>query len=155
MTKDKCTKILLNQFYTFIVTSILSYTQQNNPFKKVKTIIDKAIADKAFPGAVVLVWKDGNIIYEKAYGRFTYDSIQPKVSISTIYDIASLTKVIATTTATMICYDRNLFALDDKVAKYIPQFAVNGKEKHHHKESSGSQFRFTCMEKFLQLRIYL
>ena len=45
-----------------------------------------------------------------------------------MYDLASLTKVIATTTATMICYDRSLFKLDDKVAKYLPQFGMNGKE---------------------------
>ncbi len=52
-----------------------------------------------------------------------------KLINKTIYDLASLTKVIATTTATMICYDRKLFSLDDKVVKYIPEFGVNGKEK--------------------------
>ena len=69
-----------------------------------------------------------NILFEKAFGRFTYDSSSAKVTINTIYDLASLTKVIATTTAAMICYDRKLFALDDKVVKYIPEFGVNGKE---------------------------
>ena len=45
-----------------------------------------------------------------------------------MYDLASLTKVIATTTAAMICYDRGLFKLDDRVSKYLPKFGVNGKE---------------------------
>ncbi len=45
-----------------------------------------------------------------------------------MYNLASLTKVIATTTAAMICYDRGLFKLDDKVSEYLPQFGVNGKE---------------------------
>ena len=115
-------------FYILLFTSIFSYSQQNNPFKEVETVVNKAIEDRAFPGAVVLVWKDGNILFEKAFGRFTYDSSSAKVTINTIYDLASLTKVIATTTAAMLCYDRKLFALDDKVVKYIPEFGVNGKE---------------------------
>ena len=63
----------------------------------------------AFPGAEVLIWKDGKIIYEKAYGNYTYEPKSQKVNPHTIYDLASLTKVIATTTAAMICYDRELF----------------------------------------------
>ena len=115
-------------FYIALFTSIFSYSQQNYSFKEVEIVVNKAIEDKAFPGAVVLVWKDGNILFEKAFGRFTYDTSSAKVTINTIYDLASLTKVIATTTAAMICYDRKLFSLDDKVVKYIPEFGVNGKE---------------------------
>lgn len=95
---------------------------------KIDYVIQKAIDEKAFPGAVVLVWKNGEIIYENAFGNYTYEVGLQKVYPFTIYDLASLTKVVATTTAAMICYDRNLFSLDDKVVKYIPEFAVNGKE---------------------------
>jgi serine-type D-Ala-D-Ala carboxypeptidase len=97
-------------------------------FTEVDHIVDNAIENKAFPGAVILIWKDGNTIYEKAFGNYTYDPESQKVYTYTLYDLASLTKVIATTTATMICFDRKLFSLDDKVTKYIPQFGVNGKE---------------------------
>ena len=97
-------------------------------FSKVDQVVNNSIKDHAFPGAVVLIWKDGNIIYEKAFGNYTYDPESQKVYPHTLYDLASLTKVIATTTATMICYDRNLFSLDEKVVKYIPQFGINGKE---------------------------
>ena len=97
-------------------------------FPDVDIVINNAIKDKAFPGAVVLIWKDGKTIYEKAYGNYTYDPKSEKVYPHTLYDLASLTKVVATTTATMICYDRKLISLDDKVVKYIPQFGVNGKE---------------------------
>lgn len=114
---------------TLILFTISFYPQKEKyAFKDVDILINKAIENRAFPGAVVLIWKDGKTIYEKAFGNFTYDDNSSKVNTQSIYDLASLTKVIATTTATMICYDRKLFSLDDKVTKYIPQFAVNGKE---------------------------
>jgi len=106
----------------------LKIHNNRNKFEAVDSIINASIADTAFPDAVLLVQKDGRIIHEKAFGYYTYDPSSGKVSVNTMYDMASLTKVIATTTATMICYDRGLFKLDDKVAKYLPKFGVNGKE---------------------------
>ena len=94
----------------------------------VDNIINRAIKDKAFPGCVVLIWKEGKIIYEKPFGHFTYEINSREVQKNTIYDLASLTKVVATTTAAMICYDRKLLSLDDPVTKYIPSFNTNGKE---------------------------
>jgi len=103
--------------------------QSEYDFIQVDEIIQSAIRDSAFPGAVVLVSEEGKIIYEKAFGHLTYNDTSAAVTKNTIYDIASLTKVIATTTAAMICYDKNLFSLDDPVAKYIPKFSQNRKEK--------------------------
>lgn len=97
-------------------------------FANVDSVVIQAIEDSAFPGAVVLVSQNGEVIYEKGFGHFTYDVSSSKVSTSTIYDLASLTKVIATTTAAMICIDRNLFKLDDPVYKHIPGFSENGKK---------------------------
>ncbi|MGB5892994.1 MAG: serine hydrolase domain-containing protein [Ignavibacteriaceae bacterium] len=105
------------------------HQQSENNFTQVDEIILSAIKDSAFPGAVVLVSKDRKIIYEKSFGHLTYNDTSATVTKNTIYDIASLTKVIATTTAAMICYDNNLFLLDDPVAKYIPEFSQNGNEK--------------------------
>jgi len=119
-------KILFVLFLTLSTT--INSQNKDYSFSQVDKVINNGIEDNAFPGGVVLVWKDGNIIYEKAYGNFTYDKSSPKVNINTLYDLASVTKVVATTTATMICYDRNLFSLDDKVVKYIPEFGINGKE---------------------------
>jgi beta-N-acetylhexosaminidase len=103
-------------------------SNEKNKFEAVDSVINKSIADSAFPGAVILIQKDGKIAYEKAFGYYTYDSSSGKVTLNTMYDLASLTKVIATTTATMICYDRGLFKLDDKVSKYLLKFGVHGKE---------------------------
>jgi beta-N-acetylhexosaminidase len=96
-------------------------------FSSADKVVMNSIKDKAFPGAVLAVLKDGRIIYEKAYGKFTYEKDAPAVTVNTIFDLASVSKVIATTTAAMICYDRKLFDLEDRVTKYIPEFEQNGK----------------------------
>jgi len=100
----------------------------DDKFANIDSVIVSAIEDSAFPGAVVLVSKDGEDIYEKGFRHFTYDESSSKVGTTTIYDLASLTKVIATTTAAMICIDKNLFELDDPVYKHIPEFSENSKE---------------------------
>ncbi len=105
----------------------------NNPnylkkFTGVDSVVNAAIQDSAFPGAVVLVGHNGKVVFEKAYGHFKYDKTSTQDKITTMFDMASVTKVVATTTATMICFDRGLIHLDDKVAKYFPQFAVHGKQ---------------------------
>lgn len=123
-TVQYCLVILLS----ILSLKILAQNQEYN-FNRVDSVIENAIKDQAFPGAQLLIWKDGKTIYEKPYGHFTYDKNSPKVTNSTLYDLASVTKVIATTTATMICYDRKLFSLDDPVVKYIPEFGVNGKDR--------------------------
>lgn len=97
-------------------------------FKEIDEVINNAIRESAFPGAVVLVAKDGEVVFEKAFGKFTYDYKSEKVTANTIYDLASVSKVVGTATAAMICVDRNLFSLDDKVVKYIPEFGQNNKE---------------------------
>jgi len=120
--------ILLTTLSLAIVSSCKTQTK-NYDFSGVNKIIFEAIEDRAFPGAVVLVSKNDRIIFEKPFGHLTYDENSASVSNSTIYDVASLTKVFATTTSLMICYDRKLFNLDDTVVKYLPEFANNGKEE--------------------------
>ncbi|MHB1687865.1 MAG: serine hydrolase domain-containing protein [Ignavibacteriaceae bacterium] len=97
-------------------------------FAEVDSIVNVAIADSAFPGAVLLIQQNGKILHQKAFGHYTYDLASGPVTLNTMWDLASCTKVTATTTATMMCYDRGLFKLDDKVAKYLPEFGKNGKE---------------------------
>lgn len=122
--------LLLYAFFIIVsLTGSLQCQQDRTVLNKVDLLIKKSISDTAFPGAVVLIWKDGEVIYNKGFGNFTYDENSPRVLTNTIYDLASLTKVIATTTAAMICYDRKLFSLDDYVVKYIPEFGQNGKDK--------------------------
>jgi beta-N-acetylhexosaminidase len=90
-------------------------------------IIREAIRDSVFPGAVVGIVKDGNLIYNKAFGYFDYDKLQ-EVRSNTPYDLASITKIMATTTAIMHLVDRGLLSLDDRVGTYIESF--NSSEKN-------------------------
>ena len=96
---------------------------------KVDEVINRAIKDSAFPGAQLLVAKDGMIAYKKAYGFFDYGIYSKPVDNGTLYDLASVTKVMATTNAVMKLIDENRMSLDDRVVKYIPEFGQNGKEK--------------------------
>ncbi len=95
----------------------------------VDTVINRAIADSAFPGAVLLAAKDGMIIHEKAYGRFLYDTASERMTTDAMFDLASVTKVIATTSAVMRLTEEKRISLQDTVTKYLPAFGQNGKEK--------------------------
>lgn len=93
------------------------------------TIIRDAIKNHATPGAVLLVAKDGVIVYQKAFGRFTYSPHSERVTVNTIYDLASVTKMAATTISIMKLYEEGKIKLNDPVSKYLPRFAENGKSK--------------------------
>ena len=95
----------------------------------VDTVIESAIQDSAFPGAELLVAKDGMVVYNKAYGFYDYDIYSKPVDQSTLYDLASVTKVMATTNAVMRLIDEGKLHLDDRIVDYIPEFGQNGKEK--------------------------
>lgn len=84
-------------------------------------IMNEAIFDSTFPGGVVAVVKDGIIAYRKAFGYHTYDKLE-KVSETDIYDLASLTKILATTTSVMKLVDEGELKITDPVSKYIPEF---------------------------------
>ena len=101
-----------------------------NPVKlrSVDAIIQQAIADHNIPGAVLVVGHDGKVIYRKAYGSRSLEPRHELMTVDTIFDMASLTKVIATTTAVMQLIELGKIRLNDPVAKYIPEFAQNGKE---------------------------
>ena len=94
----------------------------------VDSIIQQAIADHNIPGAVLVVGHDGKVIYRKAYGERSLEPRREPMTVDTIFDMASLTKVIATTTAVMQLMELGKVRLNDPVAKYLPEFAQNGKE---------------------------
>jgi uncharacterized protein YbbC (DUF1343 family)/CubicO group peptidase (beta-lactamase class C family) len=91
-------------------------------------IVRDAIHDGQIPGAVLLVWHDGKVIYRKAFGNRALEPRREAMTVDTIFDIASLTKVVATTTAVMQLVQKGEIRSNDPVAKYVPEFAQNGKE---------------------------
>jgi len=84
--------------------------------------IEEAVQQNRIPGAVLIVGHDGRVVYRKAYGhRAVYPQMEPMTE-DTIFDCASLTKVIATTTSLMKLFEAGKFRLNDKVTDYFPQF---------------------------------
>jgi CubicO group peptidase (beta-lactamase class C family) len=88
-----------------------------------------SIERKDTPGAVIIVGRRGRIVYRKAFGDRAILPQREPMTLDTIFDLASLTKIIATATSIMILVERGKVSLADPVSLYIPEFAVNGKER--------------------------
>jgi CubicO group peptidase (beta-lactamase class C family) len=92
-------------------------------------VVERGIKAGGYPGAAVVVGRKGAAVWEKGFGRLGWtEESGIVVPERTIYDLASLTKVVGTTTAVMILFDEGKLRLDDQVAKYIPEFSGGGKE---------------------------
>jgi SSS family transporter len=107
-------------------------------FGSVTTLVNQAIAAKKLPGAVVLINHDGKTVFEDAYGVRKYvdepgldgkPSPAEPMTVDTIFDMASLTKCLATATSVMQLVEAGKVDIDAPVVKYLPEFGVNGKEK--------------------------
>lgn len=93
----------------------------------IDALLDEAIAARALPGAVVAVGTDEGVVWQTARGnRAVQPAVEP-MTADTIFDVASLTKVVATTTAAMMLVEDGRLRLNDRVATYIPGFEVHGK----------------------------
>ncbi|HMY71238.1 MAG TPA: DUF1343 domain-containing protein, partial [Blastocatellia bacterium] len=101
----------------------LSPTQLTN----LDQIVEAEIAKKQLPGAVVLVGRQGKVVWRRAYGNRALEPQPEAMTLDTIFDLASLTKIVATATSVMILVERGLVRLGDPVSRYIPEFAENGK----------------------------
>jgi len=88
------------------------------------------IADGVFPGCRVLAAKNGKVFYDKAFGYMTYDK-KRRVDTNTLYDMASCTKVLATTLAVMRLYEQGKLDLDKTIGDYLPQAAGTNKAGLH------------------------
>jgi uncharacterized protein YbbC (DUF1343 family)/CubicO group peptidase (beta-lactamase class C family) len=91
-------------------------------------IIKDAIRTGQIPGAVVAVWHNGQVVYRKAFGFRALEPRREPMTVDTIFDLASLTKVVATTTAVMQLVETGAVRLNDPVSRYLPEFAQNGKD---------------------------
>ncbi len=93
-------------------------------------VVQRGITAGGYPGAAVVVGRRGAAVWEKGFGRLSWEATSPVVDADkTIYDLASLTKVIGTTTAIMVLFDEGKVHLDDPVVKYVPTFVGKNKEK--------------------------
>jgi CubicO group peptidase (beta-lactamase class C family) len=94
---------------------------------RIELVIEEAIKSKAIPGCQLLVAKDGYVVWNKAFGYQTYDSLT-KATESTIYDFASITKVLATTQGMMFLLDQEKINLDDRLSKHLPYLIGTNKK---------------------------
>ncbi len=97
--------------------------------ERIETLVAKEIDKGSFPGAVVLIGQGDKILYEEAFGHQVTEPFRRPMKKDTIFDTASLTKPVATAAAVMILVDRGQLKLDDRVAKYLPAFACEGKQE--------------------------
>jgi len=99
-------------------------------FADVDAAVRLAIKDQVFPGAVVVIGRRDTILYAKGFGHFTWSATSPVPSPdSTLWDIASLTKVVATASIAMALVDRGQLDLDAPVANFLPRFVGDGRER--------------------------
>jgi len=85
-------------------------------------VIDQAIEQGRMPGAVLLVGNQGKVVYRKAYGKRALVPAPEAMTLDTVFDCASLTKVVATTSSLMKLFEEGRFRLNDKITDYIPEF---------------------------------
>jgi uncharacterized protein YbbC (DUF1343 family)/CubicO group peptidase (beta-lactamase class C family) len=96
-------------------------------FTNIDKIMSEAVARGSIPGGVVLIGHNGKVVYRKAYGMRALEPGRETMTVDTIFDLASLTKCIATATSVMKLVQEGKVRLNDPVAAYLPEFAKNGK----------------------------
>jgi uncharacterized protein YbbC (DUF1343 family)/CubicO group peptidase (beta-lactamase class C family) len=96
---------------------------------RIEEAVNDSIKRKETPGAVVLVGRKGKIVYRKAFGNRALEPQTEAMTVDTIFDMASLTKVVATATSMMILVEQGKVRLGDPVIRYIPEFGQAGKDR--------------------------
>src|SRR3954447_24368727 len=99
--------------------------RQEHRFQRAFAILQQGTEDKVFPGASVAVTLKGELVALSAFGHFTYDKKARSVEVESIFDIASLTKVVATTSMAMLLHERGMLDINSYLIGTVPEFAVS------------------------------
>src|SRR5579862_7073297 len=105
----------------------LDSARAQNQFSAIDEIVNRAVANHQIPGAVVIVGHRGRVAYRRGFGMRSLEPAQERMTIDTVFDMASLTKPLITATAVMQLCEQGKISVNDSVAKYLPEFAANGK----------------------------
>jgi uncharacterized protein YbbC (DUF1343 family)/CubicO group peptidase (beta-lactamase class C family) len=97
-------------------------------FRVIDAIMEKAVADGNIPGGVVVVGHNGRVVYRKAFGWRSLEPDRETMTLDTVFDLASLTKCVATATSVMKLVEQGRIRLNDPAAAYLPEFALKGKQ---------------------------
>lgn len=118
--------------------------------RRIDSIVNQAIAAHAMPGCQIAVLHKGRTILNKGYGSLSYDEGYNEVDSLTIYDLASLTKVCATTLAVMKLVDMGKLRIDDRLSKYLPYLKGTDKETITVKEAMSHCARLKAFDNYWQ-----
>lgn len=99
------------------------FVGQDDTFGAAFRVLDDAIRRHAFPGASIAITHTGKVVALKAFGQFTYDATSPRVTPENVFDLASVSKVVATTSMAIVLYERGLLDLDAPAVGIVPEFA--------------------------------
>ena len=105
-----------------------AYEKQEEKFRGAFALVRNAIRDHVFPAASVAVTHLGKLVALQSFGRFTYDAVSTETTTSSIFDLASVTKVLATTGMAMILYERGLLDLEMPVTGIVREFGGNNND---------------------------
>ena len=97
--------------------------------QRIDDIVAEGLKAGRMPGCVVCVGHSGRIIYLKAYGKRQVKPVERPMTIDTVFDMASITKPVATATSVMLLVERGQVRLRDRVSAHVPEFAQNGKQR--------------------------
>ncbi len=95
---------------------------QDKIFARAFGILEEAIAAKSFPGAATAITLHGHLVALRGFGRFTYDDTSPLITAETVFDLASITKVMATTAMAMLLMERGQLDLEMPLVAIVPEF---------------------------------
>ncbi|MDE3138072.1 MAG: DUF1343 domain-containing protein [Acidobacteriota bacterium] len=112
-----------------VVATVMAAVPGPPKLSDIDAVINQAIAKDELPGAVLVVGHRGRIVYRKAYGERALVPRRERMTTGTILDLASLTKVFATSPSVMLLFQQGKIRLDDPVARYLPEFGANGKDQ--------------------------
>jgi len=101
-----------------------SLPEQERVFARAFALLKQAVQERVFPGASLAVVHRGELAAWRGIGRFTYAPDSPPVTPTTVFDLASVTKAVATTAMAMILYERGLPSLDQAVVDTLPEFGL-------------------------------
>ena len=96
---------------------------------RIDTAVEEAIAARELPGAVVLVGRRDRVVFRRAYGNRALLPVREAMTVDTVFDVASLTKPVATATSVMILVERGKVSLLDPVVRHLPEFAAGGGDR--------------------------
>ncbi len=128
LPKNLLFSALVSKPLSCFLPSAFSQTSLDSRLAVLDPIVNDAIAQRQIPGAVLIVGHDGRVVYRKAYGSRAIEPRREAMTLDTVFDCASLTKVVVTATAIMQLWEQGKFRMNDPVAKYLPEFGQNGKQ---------------------------